>query len=73
MSEFGYKINNYEAGSIYGVMMGMRDKYDYTEAMLTNSLLLISYLRTVCPSKKILHVTLSVLISTMEHVVWKMN
>lgn len=38
MSEFGYKINNYEAGSIYGVMLGMRDKYDYTEAMLTNSL-----------------------------------
>ena len=38
MSEFGYKIKNFEAGSIYGVMMGMRDKYDYTEAMLTNSL-----------------------------------
>ena len=38
MSEFGYKINNYEAGSIYGVMMGMREQYDYTEAMLTNSL-----------------------------------
>ena len=38
MSEFGYKIKNFEAGSIYGVMIGMRDNYDYTEAMLTNSL-----------------------------------
>ena len=38
MSEFGYKIKNYEAGSIYGVMLGMREKYDFTEAMLTNSL-----------------------------------
>lgn len=38
MSEFGYKIKNFEAGSIYGVMLGMRDRYDYTEAMLTNSL-----------------------------------
>lgn len=38
MSEFGYKIKNFEAGSIYGVMLGMRDRYDCTEAMLTNSL-----------------------------------
>lgn len=38
MSEFGYKIKNFEAGSIYGVMLGMREQYDFTEAMLTNSL-----------------------------------
>lgn len=38
MSEFGYKIKNFEAGSVYGVMIGMRESYDYTEAMLTNSL-----------------------------------
>ena len=38
MSEFGYKIRNYEAGSIYGVMLGIRDRYDSTDAMLTNSL-----------------------------------
>ena len=40
MSEYGYKIKNYEAGSIYGCDIGVRTDYDYTEAMLTNSLFL---------------------------------
>lgn len=38
MGEFGYKINNYQAGSVYAVMCGVRKNYDYTKAMLTNSL-----------------------------------
>ncbi len=38
MSEFGYKIQNFEAGSIYSYDLGLRDQYDATEAMLTNSL-----------------------------------
>ena len=28
MGSFGYKINNYEAGSVYEVMCGVRKKYD---------------------------------------------
>lgn len=40
MSEFGYKITNYQAGSIYGYDLGMRDQYDSVDAMLTNSLFL---------------------------------
>lgn len=40
MSEYGLKIKNYEAGSIYGVDIGSREKYDTKDAMLTNSLFL---------------------------------
>lgn len=38
MSKYGLKINNYEAGSLYEYNLGVRDNYDYTKAMLTNSL-----------------------------------
>ena len=38
MSEFGIKIKNFEAGSLYGYNLGIRDKLDSTDAMLTNSL-----------------------------------
>lgn len=40
MGQFGYKIKNYQAGSIYGYELGIRDKYDSKDAMLTNSLFL---------------------------------
>ena len=40
MSEYGVKIKNYEAGSIYGVELGVRSAYDCKDAMLTNSLFL---------------------------------
>ena len=40
MGEFGYKIRNYQAGSIYGLDIGVRDRYDFKDAMLTNSLFL---------------------------------
>lgn len=38
MGQFGYKICNFKSGSIYDVMLGVRDNYDYNKAMLTNSL-----------------------------------
>lgn len=38
--KFGIKINNYEAASIYGVNIGIRDHLESTPAMLTNSLFL---------------------------------
>ena len=38
MSEFGLRINNFAAGSIMERNIGVRDKYDITEAMLINSL-----------------------------------
>ena len=38
MSEYGLRIKNFEAGSIYEVMTGVRDRYDTTDAMFTNSL-----------------------------------
>ena len=38
MSEYGIKIDNYTAGSIFEVTQGVRVKYDKTPAMLTNSL-----------------------------------
>ena len=38
MSEFGIKIKNYVAGSIYECNNGLRENYDSTDAMLTNSL-----------------------------------
>lgn len=40
MGEFGFKIRNYEAGSVYAVNKGFRDYYDWNNAMLTNSLFL---------------------------------
>ena len=40
MGQFGYKIKNYQAGSIYGYDLGIRNQYDTTDAMLTNSLFL---------------------------------
>lgn len=40
MGDYGYKILNYEAGSVYAVMCGVRSNYDTTPAMLTNSLFL---------------------------------
>mgnify|MGYP003294697195 CR=1 FL=1 len=38
MSEYGIKIKNFEAGSLYGYNLGIRDRLDSTDAMLTNSL-----------------------------------
>ena len=38
MSEYGLKIKNFEAGSLYGYNLGIRDNLDSTDAMLTNSL-----------------------------------
>lgn len=40
LSEFGVKINNYQAGAIYDTNLGLREKYHTTPAMLTNSLFL---------------------------------
>lgn len=40
MGKYGLKIRNYEAGSIYEYDLGLRDYYDYQDAMLTNSLFL---------------------------------
>lgn len=38
MGEFGLKIKNYKAGALYGYNLGVRDRYDYTEAMFNKSL-----------------------------------
>lgn len=38
MSEYGIKIKNFIAGSIKECNAGVRDTYDYTDAMLSNSL-----------------------------------
>ena len=40
MSEYGVKIKNIRAGSLYEYNLGVRDKYDYVDAMFTNSLFL---------------------------------
>ena len=40
VSEYGVRIRNYQAGSIYSVMQGVRERYDTADAMLTNSLFL---------------------------------
>ena len=40
MSKYGLKIKNYQAASIYECNNGFRNKYDITNAMLTNSLFL---------------------------------
>lgn len=38
MSEFGLKIKNIKAGTLFGYNQGVRDRYDYTDAMFSNSL-----------------------------------
>lgn len=38
MSKYGIKIKNFQAGSLYGYNIGVRDRLDSTNAMLTNSL-----------------------------------
>lgn len=38
MSKFGIKIKNIKAGTLFGYNQGIRDRYDYTEAMFSNSL-----------------------------------
>ena len=38
MSEFGLKIKNIEAATLYEYNNGLRDHYDYKDAMFTNSL-----------------------------------
>ena len=40
MSEFGLKIKNIQAASVYGVNLGIRKQLDMKDAMLTNSLFL---------------------------------
>ena len=40
MSQYGIKIKNYEAASIYEYQYGFRSSLDQTEAMLVNSLFL---------------------------------
>lgn len=40
MGEYGLKIKNYEAASIYEYQYGFRNRLDETDAMLTNSLFL---------------------------------
>lgn len=38
MGKYGWKIRNYKAATVYGKNLGIRDKYDYTEAVLHHSL-----------------------------------
>lgn len=38
MSKYGFKIRNYQAGSIFEYNLGVRDRYEFKPAMLTNSL-----------------------------------
>ena len=38
MGQYGWKIRNYKAATVYGKNIGIRDRYDYTEAMLHHSL-----------------------------------
>lgn len=40
MSEYGVKIKNIRAGSLYEYNLGVRDRYEYVDAMFTNSLFL---------------------------------
>ena len=39
MSEYGIKIKNIQAGTLYEYNLGVRDYFDYTNAMFTNNLL----------------------------------
>lgn len=38
MGEYGIRIKNIKAGTLYGYNKGLRTRYDYTDAMLNNSL-----------------------------------
>lgn len=38
MGQYGWKIKNFKAATVYGKNIGIRDRYDYTEAMLHHSL-----------------------------------
>lgn len=38
MSAYGLKIKNIKAGTLFGYNQGIRDRYDYTDAMFSNSL-----------------------------------
>lgn len=38
MGKYGYKIRNIKASTLYGYNQGIRDRYDYTDAMLNHSL-----------------------------------
>lgn len=38
MGQYGWKIRNFKAATVYGKNIGIRDRYDYTEAMLHHSL-----------------------------------
>lgn len=38
MSEYGIKIKNIKAATLYGYNLGIRNKYDYSNAMFSNSL-----------------------------------
>lgn len=38
MSDYGIKIKNIKAGTLYGFNLGLKSHYDYTDAMLSNSL-----------------------------------
>lgn len=40
MSKYGLKIKNIQAGSLYDYNLGLREFYDYTDSMFTNSLFL---------------------------------
>lgn len=52
MSEFGLKIKNYSAGSLYAYNNGARDQLDYKNSMLTNSLFLDYLLKNGLTSVK---------------------
>ena len=38
--KFGLRIRSYQAGSVYSYSLGVRDNYDFKDAMLTNSMFL---------------------------------
>lgn len=38
ISEYGLKIKNIKAGTLYGYNLGIRNRYDYTNAIFSNSL-----------------------------------
>jgi hypothetical protein len=40
IEEYGIDINIYEAGSVYEVMLGVRDNYDRKRALYVNSMFL---------------------------------
>ena len=38
MSKYGLKIKNIKAGTLFGYNQGVRDRYEYTDAMFSKSL-----------------------------------